>query len=72
MSVTAEGAETSAQLSTLKAMRSDHAQGYLLGRPVEPRQLEHFLAGSSTSSHTPDVPAQSVPTWDDVEMADNR
>jgi diguanylate cyclase len=33
MSVTAEGAETQEQLSTLRAMNSDHAQGYALGRP---------------------------------------
>jgi diguanylate cyclase (GGDEF)-like protein len=33
MSVTAEGAETQEQLSTLRAMKSDHAQGYVLGRP---------------------------------------
>jgi diguanylate cyclase len=33
MSVTAEGAETQEQLSTLRAMNSDHAQGYVLGRP---------------------------------------
>jgi diguanylate cyclase (GGDEF)-like protein len=34
MSVTAEGAETQEQLSTLRAMHSDHAQGYVLGRPL--------------------------------------
>jgi diguanylate cyclase (GGDEF)-like protein len=34
MSVTAEGAETQEQLATLRAMHSDHAQGYVLGRPL--------------------------------------
>ncbi len=39
MSVTAEGAETVQQLAALKAMRSDMAQGYLLGRPMPPTDL---------------------------------
>jgi len=39
MSVTAEGAETVQQLAALKAMRSDMAQGYLLGRPMAPTAL---------------------------------
>jgi diguanylate cyclase (GGDEF)-like protein len=39
MSVTAEGAETYGQLDMLKAMRSDHAQGYLLGRPMSSEAL---------------------------------
>jgi EAL domain-containing protein (putative c-di-GMP-specific phosphodiesterase class I) len=34
MSVTAEGAETQEQLASLRAMHSDHAQGYVLGRPL--------------------------------------
>jgi diguanylate cyclase (GGDEF)-like protein len=34
MSVTAEGAETEEQLASLRAMNSDHAQGYVLGRPM--------------------------------------
>jgi diguanylate cyclase (GGDEF)-like protein len=34
MSVTAEGAETQDQLASLRAMNSDHAQGYVLGRPL--------------------------------------
>jgi diguanylate cyclase len=34
MSVTAEGAETEHQLESLRAMHSDHVQGYLLGRPL--------------------------------------
>ncbi|MCU1601671.1 MAG: diguanylate cyclase/phosphodiesterase, partial [Frankiales bacterium] len=39
MSVTAEGAETGTQLDVLKAMNSDHAQGYLLGRPMPSEAL---------------------------------
>jgi diguanylate cyclase (GGDEF)-like protein len=58
MSVTAEGAETNAQLATLKAMRSDHAQGYLLGRPVEHWQLERRLA----EERSPIAAISGVPT----------
>ena len=43
MSVTAEGAETVQQLAALKAMRSDMAQGYLLGRPMPPRDLPETM-----------------------------
>jgi diguanylate cyclase (GGDEF)-like protein len=64
MSVTAEGAETNAQLATLKAMNSDHAQGYLLGRPVEPQQLARRLAGESYPEATPVVPVQTMPVAD--------
>jgi diguanylate cyclase (GGDEF)-like protein len=44
MSVTAEGAETAAQLATLMAMHSDHAQGYLLGRPMPEAEVSEVLA----------------------------
>jgi EAL domain-containing protein (putative c-di-GMP-specific phosphodiesterase class I) len=44
MSVTAEGAETETQLSVLKAMRSDQAQGFLLGRPMPPEALADMVA----------------------------
>ncbi len=43
MSVTAEGTETHGQLDTLRAMRSDHAQGYLLGRPMSGTALTGVL-----------------------------
>jgi diguanylate cyclase (GGDEF)-like protein len=45
MSVTAEGAETVEQLAALKAMRSDMAQGYLLGRPMEPQDIRATVIG---------------------------
>jgi diguanylate cyclase len=44
MSVTAEGAETHLQLETLKAMHSDHAQGFLLGRPMPSDSLTDLVA----------------------------
>jgi diguanylate cyclase (GGDEF)-like protein len=43
MSVTAEGAETSSQLDSLKAMRSDHAQGFLLGRPMSTQMFAEAM-----------------------------
>jgi diguanylate cyclase (GGDEF)-like protein/PAS domain S-box-containing protein len=39
LSVVAEGVETPAQLELLTAMGCDHAQGYLLGRPVPAEEL---------------------------------
>jgi diguanylate cyclase (GGDEF)-like protein len=43
MSVTAEGAETEHQLDSLRAMQSDHAQGYLLGRPVPSTAINQVI-----------------------------
>ncbi|NJK45521.1 MAG: EAL domain-containing protein [Pleurocapsa sp. SU_196_0] len=39
MEVVAEGIETTAQLETLRALRCEMGQGYLLGRPVPPEEL---------------------------------
>lgn len=47
-SVTAEGAETEAQLSALGSMRSDRAQGYLLGRPVDGATLTQVIDQAGT------------------------
>jgi len=47
MSVTAEGAETHSQLDTLRGMRSDHAQGYLIGRPMPSSSLTNVLLGAA-------------------------
>jgi diguanylate cyclase (GGDEF)-like protein len=57
MGVTAEGAETAAQLDVLKAMHSDQAQGYLLGRPMAPMALGELLARSLGG----DLPATKLP-----------
>jgi diguanylate cyclase (GGDEF)-like protein len=57
MSVTAEGAETHSQLDTLKAMHSDHAQGYLLGRPMPSTALTDVL-GSSAPVSSGELPGQ--------------
>jgi diguanylate cyclase (GGDEF)-like protein len=53
MSVTAEGAETNDQLQTLKAMHSDHAQGYLLGRPVPSGALTAAIGSADGSGEMP-------------------
>ncbi|MFN2538146.1 MAG: putative bifunctional diguanylate cyclase/phosphodiesterase [Mycobacteriales bacterium] len=47
MSVTAEGTETCSQLETLRTMGSDHAQGYLLGRPMTSAALGHVMTAPS-------------------------
>ncbi len=40
----AEGIEDAGQLARLQLENCDSGQGFLLGRPVEPEQLEQFLA----------------------------
>ncbi|MCW2674432.1 MAG: hypothetical protein JWP14_3021 [Frankiales bacterium] len=50
MRVTAEGAETHLQLHTLRAMGSDQAQGYLLGRPMPVDSLSGLLANELPDS----------------------
>ncbi len=44
LKVVAEGVETNAQFSLLSAMGCDHAQGYLVARPMPLDQLFEFLA----------------------------
>ena len=44
MTVTAEGVETAAQLEHARSVGCDHAQGYHLGRPVDPAALPTLLA----------------------------
>jgi EAL domain-containing protein (putative c-di-GMP-specific phosphodiesterase class I) len=39
----AEGVETRAQLEMLQSLKCDYVQGYLLGRPVPPQELEAAL-----------------------------
>lgn len=40
MTATAEGVETEPELAALRAIGCDKVQGYLLGRPAPPDQLE--------------------------------
>jgi EAL domain-containing protein (putative c-di-GMP-specific phosphodiesterase class I) len=46
MQVIAEGVETDVQLTELRLLGCDGAQGYLLGRPVAAEQLEELIAGA--------------------------
>jgi diguanylate cyclase len=63
MSVTAEGAETQEQLASLRSMQSDHAQGYVLGRP-----LSSMAATDVIDEHSHD-PARDSRPRDDAGIA---
>ena len=39
----AEGVETEEQFEYLKSIKCDSIQGYLLGRPMPPEQVENLL-----------------------------
>jgi EAL domain-containing protein (putative c-di-GMP-specific phosphodiesterase class I) len=59
MVVVAEGVETEQQLDELRALRCDHAQGYLFSKPAEPTEVEKLMgmrwrscATSTTSTTT--------------------
>lgn len=44
MSVIAEGVETEAQLSQLKALECEYVQGQLISMPLEPSQVDEFIS----------------------------
>jgi diguanylate cyclase (GGDEF)-like protein/PAS domain S-box-containing protein len=47
--VTGEGIETASQLSTLIELHCNHGQGFLLGRPAPPAELETMLRSLDTT-----------------------
>jgi diguanylate cyclase (GGDEF)-like protein/PAS domain S-box-containing protein len=49
MSVIAEGIETVGQLTQLSDLGCDHAQGYLLARPMRPKALELLLRAQESA-----------------------
>ena len=49
MDTVAEGAETAGQLTRLTALACDYVQGYHLGRPLPPHELEALLARAALS-----------------------
>ena len=61
MSVTAAGAETPGQLNTLRAMPSDQAQGYLLGRPMPVSSMGEVLAAQCVVPADLPLPRSRLP-----------
>jgi len=51
LEVTAEGVETEAQRDFLKGLGCNHYQGFLLSKPLPPREFERFLAKQSLLPH---------------------
>ena len=51
LEVIAEGVETEEQLAVLRRLGCDGAQGYLLGRPAEPRVIEERVCAERAGGH---------------------
>ena len=69
--VTAEGVETSHQLALLCAAGCDEIQGFLLGRPMEPKAAEALLTEVVFLPVMPSTQASSgVRSWDEVDAYD--
>lgn len=51
LEVTAEGVESQSSLALLRVMKCDHAQGYLIARPMPIDQLESFLGNPEALTH---------------------
>jgi EAL domain-containing protein (putative c-di-GMP-specific phosphodiesterase class I) len=47
LTVTAEGVETSEQLRLLTQLQCDQIQGYYMGKPAHPREIEVLLSPDS-------------------------
>lgn len=62
--VVAEGVETVEQLETLRSLGCDHAQGYLLARPMPPTDIERLLEQDTQGlpSLTPGSPTEHAPS----------
>ena len=52
LAVVAEGVETKGQLEFLRAHGCDMVQGYLLGRPAPPAQLEERVASGADAGRS--------------------
>ena len=50
LTVTAEGIETADQLAQVTHLGIDHAQGYLLSRPLSPRTLPRYLTSTRSQA----------------------
>jgi len=53
MTVVAKGVETSATLETVRLLGCDHAQGYFLARPMDPRRLLDYLGPQTARFFNP-------------------
>lgn len=49
--VLAEGVETRSQLDILRAEGCNQAQGYLIGRPMQPGQITNLISATADESH---------------------
>jgi predicted signal transduction protein with EAL and GGDEF domain len=74
ISVTAEGIETPAQLQLLTTLGCDHAQGYLLARPMAADKAREFFLEAMRNAPIAPLPRQPrgkvrpvirVANWDD-------
>lgn len=54
MIVTAEGVETPGELAMLAELGCDQAQGYLIGKPMDPTAAQRFFAA---------LPRELLPSW---------
>jgi len=61
LTVTAEGVETESQLAFLRRHRCDHAQGFLLCRPVPPPELAEVLVRGTVAPPGPDPETEADP-----------
>jgi EAL domain-containing protein (putative c-di-GMP-specific phosphodiesterase class I) len=61
LTVTAEGVETESQLAFLRRHRCDHAQGFLLCRPVPPPELAEVLVRGTVAPPGPDSESEADP-----------
>jgi EAL domain-containing protein (putative c-di-GMP-specific phosphodiesterase class I) len=61
LTVTAEGVETESQLAFLRRHRCDHAQGFLLCRPVPPPELAEVLVRGTVAPPRPDAEIEGDP-----------
>jgi EAL domain-containing protein (putative c-di-GMP-specific phosphodiesterase class I) len=58
MKVVAEGVETLEQMTLLRSLGCEFAQGYLFSRPLDSAAVERTLAESQANSYT--LPQESV------------
>jgi diguanylate cyclase len=63
MVVVAEGVETSSQFNKLKELDCDEIQGYLMARPLRPRDFEEFVRGQTKSPEKAGAKVAVLPSF---------